>query len=476
MTLNDQENIERKLNHVLDMGKKIIDLYRHITCTERAALLLAMTAAIRQVSANMWTVAAYLRKNLLDTFRINYTDFAREIENLHKIWKEELKGAPIFHNLDKGSHPITNPNDIALKEDTDYDMSIRSSYDNKFDFQETRIGLMGNASLMCEEIEKGLESISKTLREIEDDYQNLKTNNELQDLRLKELEKLYEVEVWDDDKDRFISDVEEYTVVSGNKTKETYKRYLGRMDRQATDSLEKKVLGELNEWYLAEQRPASFIVDNRDKLTFEDIALHFRFKRCRVLLNEHIESFDLKMPADDEYKDLFVNQASQELAFLLVIIIDTYVDFRHNYQLAALQMAMQDLGLIYRDRNNGVQMKDFLNAAFLKGDDQIKDQTTLTQWTGKLLGSMFGAMDESHLIGNYSLKDFQKMKDYYWLCLSIINKVVQLDLEELHFADYLYEEHENTPSINDYKNRDGKSMMDRLSVLKSVIRGESLFE
>ena len=164
MTLNDQENIERKLNHVLDMGKKIIDLYRHITCTERAALLLAMTAAIRQVSTNIWTVAAYLRKNLLDTFRINYTDFAREIENLHKIWKEELKGAPIFHNLDKGSLPITNPNDIALKEDTDYDMSIRSSYDNKFDFQETRIGLMENASMMCEEIENGLESIIKRNR------------------------------------------------------------------------------------------------------------------------------------------------------------------------------------------------------------------------------------------------------------------------------------------------------------------------
>ena len=64
MTTNDQENIERKLNHILDMGKRIIDLYPHITCTERAALLLAMTAAVRQTAANMRTVAALLRKNL----------------------------------------------------------------------------------------------------------------------------------------------------------------------------------------------------------------------------------------------------------------------------------------------------------------------------------------------------------------------------------------------------------------------------
>lgn len=153
--MTDQENIERKLNHVLDMGKKIIDLYPHITCTERAALLLAMTAAVRQLSANMRTVAALLRQNLLDPFGIDYTDYARSVENLQKIWEEELKGAPIFHNLDNQSHPLHNPYDIALKEDTDYDFTILSSdEDNRFNFFETRVGLMDNAPLMSDAIEK----------------------------------------------------------------------------------------------------------------------------------------------------------------------------------------------------------------------------------------------------------------------------------------------------------------------------------
>ena len=222
-------------------------------------------------------------------------------------------------------------------------------------------------------------------------------------------------------------------------------------------------------------RPAAFIVDNRDKLTFEDIALHFRFVRCRRLLSRHVESFDLLLPADEEYKNLFINRASQELAFLLSTTIGIYVDFRHNYQYAALQMAMQDLGLVYNDGRNGIQMRDYINKAYLKNDKLIKDQKTLTEWTGKLLGSMFGAMDEHHLLGNYSKEDFEKMKDCYWLCLSIINKVVQLDLQELQFAPYLYEEHENTPSITDYKNREGQSIMERLSELKSVIKGETLF-
>ena len=475
MTTNDQENIERKLNHVLDMGKRIIDLYPHITCTERAALLLAMTAAVRQTAANMRTVAALLRKNLLDPFRIDYTDFARKIENLHKIWEEELKGAPIFHNLDTQSLPITNPNDIALKEDTDYDLTIRTSDEDNFDFLEARVGLMENAPLMCEAVDKGLEQIGKTLREIVVDYLKLKADCNKQDERLKELEMLYAEQMWEDDQERFVSEVEEYTQVSGDKTKATYQRYLSRLDREATDPHDIKILAELNEWFLANQRPAAFIVENRDKLTIEDIARHFRYVRCRHLLYLHVESFDLLQSADEEYKALFVNRASQELAFLLSTTIGMYVDFHHNYQYAALQMAMQDLGLVYNEERNGIQMRDFINKAYLKNDKLIKDQKTLTDWTGKLLGSMFGAMDEQHLLGNYSSEDFEKMKDCYWLCLSIINKVVQLDLQELQFAPYLHEEHENTPSFTDYKNSEGQSIMERLSILKSVIRGETLF-
>lgn len=475
--MTDQENIERKLNHVLDMGKKIIDLYPHITCTERAALLLAMTVAVRQVSANMRTVAALLRQNLLDPFGIDYTDYARSIENLQKIWEEELKGAPIFHNLDNQSHPLHNPYDIALKEDTDYDFTILSSdEDNKFNYFETRVGLMDNAPLMSEAIEKGLEQIGKTLREIVDDYKLLKRDAPKQDERLEELEGQYEDAMWEGDKKRLVGEVKEFVVQCNNsKDKDTFELFLARLERRATDPHDNKVLADLNEWYLEGERSSAFVVENRDKLDFEDLANHFCFVRCRKLIVEQIESFDLLQPADEEYKDLFINRAAQEIAFLLAPTIAYYVDFKHNYQYAALQMAMQDLGLVYNDRGNGIQMKDFVNKAFLHEDEYIKDQTTITQWTGKLLGSMFGTMDETHLVGNYSRTDFEKLKDYYWLCLSIINKVVQLDLDEFGFADYLLDDHENTPNINDYKDKEGKSIMNRLSVLKSVIKGETLF-
>lgn len=472
MTTNDQENIERKLNHVLDMGERIIDLYPHITCTERSALLLAMSAASQQLTANMRNVAALLRKNLLDPFKISYTMYARRVEDLLKIWKEELSGAPIFHNLDTHSRPLTNPYDIALKEDTDYDLNIRN---DDYDMFDLRVSLMNNASMLCDAIEKSLEQTSKILRDIEKDYSDLKTDAARQDKRLKELENLYVEEWWEEDRKRFISEVKEYAIVSKDNSVETYKRYLDRMDRRATDPHDLKVLAELNEWFLSGQRPAYFIVENRDKLTIDDLAIHFNYVRCRKLLMSHIESFELLAQPDVEYDKLFINKAAQELVVILTKTIGTYVDFRHNYQYAALQMALIDLGLVIADNGNGPQMMRFVNKYFLTEDEHIKHETTLTQWTGKLLGKSFGRMDEKNLLGSYSDDDFRKLKDYYWLCLSIINKVVQRDLEERRFASYLYDEHKLTPSINDYKDREGNSIMERLSLLKSAIRGERLF-
>lgn len=472
MTANDHENLERKLNHVLDMGHRIIELYRHITCTERAALLLAMTAAVRQASANMQNVAALLRKNLLDPFRIDYTDYAHQVEELLKLWQEGLSGAPMVHNIDKQSRPITIPNDIALKEDMLYDLSVRNP-EGGFDFFDARVGLMKNAPLMCEAIETGLEHLGKTLREIVTDYQSLKANTHEQDTRLKQLEQQYEESMWEIDRERLLSETKEYIVLCNrSNSKDTFELFLQRKEREATDPHDNKVLAELNECYLAGQRPAGFIVEHRDKLSIEDLAKHFCFVRCHRMIAQHIERFDLVGAPDKEYKDLFVNRAAQELVLLLEPTINRCVDFRHNYQYAALIMAMQDLGLVYCDRSNGIQMKDFLNVSYLKNAEPIKDQKTLTEWTGKLLQKSFGKMDERNLQGNFTQKDFGKLKDYYWLCLSIINKVVQVDLKKMHFATYLYKEHEKTPSITDYRNPAGESVMERMAVLKDSISSE----
>ena len=482
MTTSNQENIITQLDHVLEMGKSIINLNHHFTCTEMAAQMLAMFTAVKQVAANIHSVFIYLKENILDPFKIDYIVKAREIENLHKAWKEEFEGDIIVYNSESCEQPIIDPNTIVLAEDSKYSLRFKESndifYDNEEEevsFSDIRVMLMKSAQSMCEEINNGLEKINKTLRDIESFYYKIKSDKEQQNDCLKNLEDKYNTELWENDKQRFIADVEDRIIYAKDKTKGGYERYLNNMIIKETVPYENKSLALLNNCFLEEGNRAYLIIQNKDKFTFDDIAQHFYFVKRHKLLTLHIESLDLLLPADKEYEDLFVNKASQELAFLLSSTIGMYVDFKHNYQYAALQRAMQDLGLIYSDKRNGIQMRDYVNKTYLKNDTPIKDQKTLTEWTGKLLKHKFGTMDEHNLQGNYTADDFTKMKDYYWLCLSIINKVMQLNLRDLQFAPYLYNEHEHTPNITDYKNSEGQNIMERLSFLKSVIRGESIF-
>jgi len=479
MKSKEKQNIEKKLNHVIELGESIINMYQQNTCSERAALLLAMTVAVGQVSANLHAVASILRKDLLDPFKIDYLGYARKIEHLQKIWSEDMKNTPIFHLVqddDLGSCPFVVLNDIAHQEDIDYNLSIKT-VDKDFDLFFTRVGLMENAKVMCETIDKGLLLISKSLRDIIKDNHDIKTNTLQQDERFKWLEKQYVDMMWDDDLERFISEVKEYVEVSGSKSKRVFQLYLVRMDRTATDPHGIKALAELNDHFLAGNSAASFIVDNKDRLSEEDLSNHFKFVKCRKLMVDELEAYDLTGPPDEEYQGLFTNMAAQELALLLSHTINRYVDFHHNYQYAALQMAMMDLDLVKREGRNSKQMMNFFNQVYLKNANPIRDQTTLTVWISKLLFKKFGTIDSHNLhITLFTPQEFEKIKDYYWLCLSIINKVVRKNLSKSAFASYLWKEHQNTPNIVEYKNAKGECIMDRLFVLNSAFRGLCVFD
>ncbi len=449
----DKETVERELNHVLDMGKMFLENYAYSTSTERMGLLLAMTAAVRQLESIINKMGAYLRNDILDPYHLNYIDYARSIENLVKIWREELGVTPIAYTFD----------DMQVDEDECY-------------FNDVSMLLMKNARPMSEIIEKGLVVIADSLRGIVDYYHRLTNDVELQNKKFHKLENHYEAAMWAKDKVRLIYAAKEYvSTCRCENVQESYQHFLNKLSLDATDYHMNKLLTELNETYLNGESPATFIVNNRNQLSFEDIAQHFCFVKSHRMISTHIEMYDLWSPADEEYKDLFVNRAAQELAFLLAPTIGMYVDFRHNYQYAALQMAMMDLGMIYNELRNGVQMMRFVNECFLK-EDAIKDQTTLTQWTAKLLGRRYGVIDEDNFTEtNMSLQDFRKMKDYYWHCLSIINKVLKVDIQEMGFASYLLIEHANTPAITDYMNKGGENVMERLFVLKSAFHKESVF-
>ena len=212
-----------------------------------------------------------------------------------------------------------------------------------------------------------------------------------------------------------------------------------------------------------------FVFANRDQFTNDDIIRHMTFRNCRKLLLQQIERFDLQQPVPGAYGDLFTCRAAQDLTELLVPTIATYVDFKHGYQYAAWAMAMMDMKLIHADKRNSVQIMHFVNKHF---GEQIDSATTLSRWTGKLFGARFGTLDICNLEkSGYTIEEFNKMQDFYWHSLSIINKVLGRNLQTENFAVYLYDEHSSVPDLKNYIDNGNEQFLDRLETLKQALNG-----
>jgi hypothetical protein len=94
----------------------------------------------------------------------------------------------------------------------------------------------------------------------------------------------------------------------------------------------------------------------------------------------------------------------------------------------------------------------------------------LTRLTGKLLGSRFGELDETTIKKTgFTTDEYEKLKDYYWLTFSIINKVLGREASQEGYAAYLHEEHKNTPDINDFVNYQNEGVKERLATLKRAL-------
>jgi hypothetical protein len=130
-------------------------------------------------------------------------------------------------------------------------------------------------------------------------------------------------------------------------------------------------------------------------------------------------------------------------------------------------MAMMDMGLIKADERNNLPLMNYVNSRF---GEEIKEQSTLSRWTGKLLGARFGTIDEHSLQRtDYSIEDFVKLKDYYWRSLSIINQLLCRNLKDEGYAEYLHVEHENAPELCNYIYNDAKSINERIDTLKLAL-------
>ena len=80
---------------------------------------------------------------------------------------------------------------------------------------------------------------------------------------------------------------------------------------------------------------------------------------------------------------------------------------------------------------------------------------------------IFGRIEREKYRGtNLDDEKFDALRDEYHLCLSIINKIMKVNLAEAGFAKDVWKEHQLTPSFVDYANSE------RLILLRDILQGK----
>jgi len=234
----------------------------------------------------------------------------------------------------------------------------------------------------------------------------------------------------------------------------------------------------INEFSSSEQgcantpKPYNYIYRSRKELSQDDLHSIFYRLHCKRELENCIAYFD--MVKEPEHKLVFKNKAAEELVTMLMPIITQYNGFKHAYQHVVVLMVCDDLKLTQTDNSRrGADYVAYMNP-LLKEEFWASDSSTYNPHLRKLKGEHFGKLSKDNYYNTeYNDIEFEKLKDVYWYTLSVINKVLGVELPSGRFAGYLRAEHPKTPPIKDFADAFAKSIdRNRLFLLRDVLNGE----
>ena len=453
---NNHDNVEYKLKHLEKLVDDVCENYGHVDESEHASMLLALDRDMIQVAHNMEVVRQLLYKELSDPFKIDYERWRIIIDEkvvcLEKLLKET--------HLEDESAILKTPDDIVGDEDQRYkDVKYTRTYDTEVSSR-VRISLIRTRVNIYKDIINGFRAISDTLSGINNDKELLLKTPKIRSKHFKDLYKNFLAsEEWKDAQRVVKREIAHYVAAHANK-KEGYQLMLDTYKDLHGNDIET----ELYRAYWENYDMSDFIVRYRDEITPKEVYGLFVYMLTCQMLTIKVHSFDVLEKPDTEYNKLFINQGAQELIETMIPLFAKHVYFEKSYQYSALYLAIQDMGLMPPGGSNAPQFVKFVNKHFKAG---IQSNDTITKRTGPLFSRSFGKIKRGDYHGT-TIDDmqFNAIRNEYHCCLSIINKIMKIDLPEEGFAEDIWKEHRDTPSFVDYDN------LERLFLLRDILQGK----
>lgn len=452
----NHDNVEYKLNHLVKLVDEVCEGYGRVDESEHVSMLLALDRDMLQVARNMEVVRGYLYKFLFDPFKVDYERWRIIIDEKVMALEHVLQQT----HLEDDEAIIKLPEDIVEEENTKYkDVTYTRTYDTDVSSR-VRTSLLRSRVNIYRDVINGLRAISDTLSGISTDKNSLLTNETVRKKHFKSLYGNFVVsDEWQGVKASFKRKVTHYVAAHHDK-KEGYQLMLEDYEDLDGDDIRTS----LYEAYLQGFDLSSFIIRYREDINKSDVDCLFGYMLTHQMLVIKVHSFDVLQAPDAEHNKLFINRGAQELVETLSPLIRKNVYFDKSYKYAALYLAIQDIGLMPDGGGNAPQFVKFVNKHF---NANIQSPDTITKRTGSLLGHSFGKMANGNYQGtNMDDAQFNAIRNEYHCSLSIINKVMRVDLPEEGFAEDVWREHRDTPSFIDYENPE------RLILLRDILMGK----
>ena len=390
--------IDDLLRHAMESGDRITK-ESPVASYEMIGRLFIVFGVVCKTAGEMYELEKESRRTFFDLLGSDYEQQIALFEALRGALKRLLGRVPLFRDRDYQKYPQVTFDDILSVKEEFLPLEQLPFCGNR-KAEEVCFDATKLAYKMYDMIFLGLEGIVKILQGMYDHQRMLLVRPEMRAKRWQRMMDDYCENQWKDDERLFQKKREDHIRQYGCDN-DSLTKLLNQIDNEAVNQLFGGIVATLNRHYLTQDDHVTFIFENRDRLTREQVTQHLKFIHVHQLLEQEIELYDLRQPAVGAYADLFTNRAAQEMVEMLAPVIARHVDFKHGYQYGAWVKAMIDLKLIRADKRNNTAITRFVIRTF---GEQI-DKTTL-----------FRCLRNDH--------DFKKIKDLYQSILSVVHQEI----------------------------------------------------
>lgn len=467
-----QDNLKSSFDHFVSLGKVLNLSYPKLWPSEQGTLMYALLMAGRRLSMYMAQAYRIQDKFIPDITGLNLIETRGELLNLMSYLEQGDCDIDIAYNYRDDSEPVFDPYEIVREENLG---TLFPAKEQAQHYVNARKLMIETSKNNYKELYECITGVNEKIDKMLADAKKLKRDNLLRMDRFKAMENYYYKNLWEQDKaaliEQILGEIEynERLKREGKEFKtepEILQEQLSDIHAENTIPGKNNKIGFINLCRANHDEVARLVAENRDNYSYDDMMSHFKYRESDKLITDHLNSRFLLTSCDDYQGKLFENKAAFRFAKLIKGAISCYVGFENKMNAAFLFYAMRDLGLVFCEENNATLMADFIKDVY--NEDISAD--TITKPLRKTNGQAFCMIDERNL-RSFTNKEFQKYKEPYWLCFSIINKV--LDIEDVECADYLKQLHPTIASKDVFEDLEEEDKS-KLYFLSSVLRGDTL--